>query len=153
MVYSSWSCARCKQYTWRPSHWWYFDRIWNSMKFCNALVHNIFGRSQRNFAHVVTVTLSWHVQNLVVIGWSYFEWEHSKIWSNFKFDRNLVSGMGAELRMMRLWWYYVHFSGNSYDFTFYSLAPGRCTCNYKSADPDLRHHMALLGHNKLTHWL
>ena len=32
-----------------------FDRIRNSMKFCNALVYNIFNRSQRNYAHVNTV--------------------------------------------------------------------------------------------------
>ena len=39
----------------RPSHWWCFDRIRNSIEFYNALVYNIFGRSQRNFAHVTTV--------------------------------------------------------------------------------------------------
>ena len=49
-------------WSWPPSHKWYFDQIKNSMKFCNAVVHNIFGWSQPHF------TLSWHVQNFVVIG-------------------------------------------------------------------------------------
>ena len=38
------------------------------MKIQNALVSNIRQRSQRYFAHVTTVTLSWRVQNIVVIG-------------------------------------------------------------------------------------
>ena len=38
---------------------------------------------------------AWHVQNLVVISWAYFKLEHSTLWSNFKFDRNTVSGMGT----------------------------------------------------------
>ena len=54
--------------TWWPSHEAYFDRIQNSMKIQNALVSNILDRSQRYFAHVTTVTLSWRVQNMVVIG-------------------------------------------------------------------------------------
>ena len=37
----------------------------NSMKIQNALVSNILDRSQRYFAHVTTVTLSWRVQNIV----------------------------------------------------------------------------------------
>ena len=47
------------------------------------------------FAHVTTVTLSWRVQNFVVIGRVYFKPEHCKIWSNFEFDRNIVSGTVA----------------------------------------------------------
>ena len=65
------------------------------MKFWNALVHNKFGQSQWNFAHVMTVTLSWHVQNFIVIGWAHFKPEHYKFWSNFKFDRNIINGTGA----------------------------------------------------------
>ena len=62
--------------TWCPSHKQYFHQIRNSMKFCIGLVLNKFNRSQRNFAHVTTVTLSWHVQNFIVIGWPYFKSEH-----------------------------------------------------------------------------
>ena len=54
-----------------------------------VLVHKIFGRPRRN------VTLLWRVQNVVVIGWSYFKPARSKFWSNFKFDRNTLSGTGA----------------------------------------------------------
>ena len=36
-----------------------------------------------------------HVQNFVVIGWTYFEFEHSIFWSNLEFVRNTISGMGA----------------------------------------------------------
>ena len=55
----------------------------------------MLNRSQRNFAHVTTVTLSWHVQNFVVISRVHFKPEHCKFWSNFEFDRNIVSGTGA----------------------------------------------------------
>ena len=65
------------------------------MKLSNGLVHNVFGRPQRNFAHVTTVTLSWRVQNSVVIGWVHFKPEFCKFWSNFEFFRNIVSGRGA----------------------------------------------------------
>ena len=61
----------------------------------SVLVSNILNRSQRNFAHVTTVTLSWHVQNFVVVGGVHFKLEHCKFWSNFEFDRNIVSGTGA----------------------------------------------------------
>ena len=65
---------------------------------CSALVYYVLCESQRNFAHVTTVELelsSWRVQNFIVIGYIYFKLEHSKFWSNFEFDRNIVSGMGA----------------------------------------------------------
>ena len=64
-----------------------------SWKSCNALVHNTFSWSQQNFAHIMTVTLSWPVQNFIVIGWIYFNPEHSKFWLNFEFDRNPISGL------------------------------------------------------------
>ena len=35
------------------------------------------------------------MQTFAVIGWSYFKLEHSKFWSNFEFDRNIVSGTDA----------------------------------------------------------
>ena len=54
-----------------------------------------FSWAHRNFAHVTTVTLSWCVQNFVVIGWALFETKHCKFWSNFEFDRNIVSETGA----------------------------------------------------------
>ena len=59
------------------------------------LVQNIFNQSQQNFAHVTTVTLSWRIQNFVVIDRVSFKPEHCKFWSNFEFDRNIVSGTGA----------------------------------------------------------
>ena len=64
----------------------------NSMKIQNALVSNIFDRSQRYFAHVTTVTLSWRVQNIVVIGHLHFTLECFEFSSNFEFDRNMLSG-------------------------------------------------------------
>ena len=65
------------------------------MKIQNALVSNILDRSQRYFAHVTTVTLSWRVQNIVVIGRVYFTLECFEFSSNFEFDRNMLSGTGA----------------------------------------------------------
>ena len=55
----------------------------------------MLNRSQRNFAHVTTVTLSWRVQDFVAINEAYLKLEHSKIWSNFEFDRITFSGTGA----------------------------------------------------------
>ena len=55
----------------------------------DALVHNIFGRSQRNFAHVTTVALSCRMKNVVAIGGP-IKPEHCKLWSNFEFDRNTL---------------------------------------------------------------
>ena len=40
------------------------------------------------------MTLSWRVQNFVVVGWVHFKLEHCKFWSIFEFDRNIVSGTG-----------------------------------------------------------
>ena len=65
------------------------------MKIHNALVSNILDRSQRYFAYVTTVTLSWRVQNIVVIGRVYFTLECFEFSSNFEFDRNMLSGTGA----------------------------------------------------------
>ena len=70
-------------------------KIRNSMNIQNALVSNIFDRSQRYFAHVTTVLLSWRVQNIVVIDRVYFTLECFEFSSNFEFDRNMLSGTGA----------------------------------------------------------
>ena len=58
---------------------------------------NVLSRTQQNFAHVTTVSLSSHVQNFVVIGQIYEEQEHCKFSFNFDFDQNIVSGTGARL--------------------------------------------------------
>ena len=86
----------------RPSHEAYFDRIRNLMKIQNSLVLNILDRPQRYFAHVTTVTLSWPVQNIVVIGHIHFTLECFEFSSNFEFDRNMLSGTGARWGMS-LW--------------------------------------------------
>ena len=51
--------------------------------------------SQRHFAHVKTITLSWRVQNFVENCRVYFKPEHGKFWPVFEFDRNIVSWTGA----------------------------------------------------------
>ena len=45
----------------------------------------------------MTITLSWLMQNLVVISRVYFKPEHFKFWSNFEFHRNIASGTGARI--------------------------------------------------------
>ena len=42
-----------------------------------------------------TVSLSWRVQNIVVIGRVYSKLEHSEFSSNFEFNRNMLNGTGA----------------------------------------------------------
>ena len=51
---------------------------------------NVFSWSQRHFAQV-----TWRVENSVVIGSVHFKPEHCIFWSNFEFNRNIVSGTGA----------------------------------------------------------
>ena len=58
-------------------------------------------QSQRNFAHNTTVTLSWCVKNFILIGIVHFTPEHYIFWSNFEFNRNIVSGTGASTYMNR----------------------------------------------------
>ena len=65
------------------------------MKIQNTLVWNIRGRSQPYFAHVTTVSLSWRVQKIVVIGRVYSKLERSEFSSNFEFDPNMLSGTVA----------------------------------------------------------
>ena len=74
------------------------------MKIQNTLVLNIRGRSQQYFAHVTTVSLSWRVQNIVVIGRVYSKLEHSEFSSNFEFDRNMLSGTGARPFVRGIHW-------------------------------------------------
>ena len=38
---------------------------------------------------------SWRAQNFTLIGSVYYKLEHSKFWSNFEFDQNIVNGTGA----------------------------------------------------------
>ena len=71
-----------------------FIKIWSD------LVENTLNRSQRNFAHVMTVTLSWRVQNFILIGQVHFKPEHWRFWSSFEFDRNIASGTGARTVML-----------------------------------------------------
>ena len=78
------------------------------MKMQNALVSNILNRSQRYFAHVTTVTLSWRVQNIVVIGRVYFTLECFEFSSNFEFDRNMLSGTGAPGGGVLPMWWVIH---------------------------------------------
>ena len=40
-------------------------------------------------------TVSWRVQNVVVINWVCFKIQRSKFWFNFEFDRNTVNGTGG----------------------------------------------------------
>ena len=84
------------------------------MKIQNALVSNILDRSRRYFAHVTTVTLSWRVQNIVVIGRVYFTLECFEFSSNFEFDRSMHSGTGAWANVtsdfsivIHIWWILV----------------------------------------------
>ena len=65
------------------------------MKIQSALVSNILDRSQRYFAQVTTVTLSWRVQNIVVISRVYFTLDCFEFSSNSEFDRYMLSGTGA----------------------------------------------------------
>ena len=41
------------------------------------------------------MTVTWYVQNVVVIGKAHFKPKHSKFCSNLKFDQNIISGMGV----------------------------------------------------------
>ena len=86
--------AYMRRLTGHSSDWRYFDRIRNSMKFCNNL-DKIVDRSQQIFAHVTTVTVSWRVQNSIVISWAHFKQEHCKFLSIFEFDRNTINGTGT----------------------------------------------------------
>ena len=74
---------------WSLSHQEYFDRIGS------ALGWIILNRSQLDFIHFTTVTLSWCEQNFVVIDGVHFNPEHGKFWSNLEFEWNIVTGTGA----------------------------------------------------------
>ena len=70
--------------------------FWSKSKFNENLqcffVYYNFGWS-RDFSHVMTVILSWLVQNFFVICCAHFKPEHCKFWQNFELDRNTISGM------------------------------------------------------------
>ena len=70
-------------------------------KFWSVLVWNMLNWPRQNFAHVPKVTLSWCVQNFVVIGRACFKPEHCTFWSNFIFGRN-VSGTVAWSAMQEM---------------------------------------------------
>ena len=53
------------------------------------------------------MSLSWRVQNIVVISRTYLKLERSEFSSNFEFDRNMLSGSGACPRIYRL--SFLHF--------------------------------------------
>ena len=63
-----------------------------------------------HFAHVTTVSLSWRVQHIVVIGWTNYKLKHFKFWSSFEFDRNIVSGTGPGRQKVK---YMTPWSGNT----------------------------------------
>ena len=72
-----------------------------SWKSCNAHVHNTFCRSPQIFAHIMTVILSWPVQNFVVIGWIYLKPEHSK----FDWISNLIEiPLVGYYTWLGIWW-------------------------------------------------
>ena len=47
------------------------------------------------------MSLSWRVQNIVVIGRIYLKLERSDFSSNFEFDRNMLSGTGARYALIQ----------------------------------------------------
>ena len=96
------------------------------MKIQNALVSNILDRSQRYFAHVTTVTLSWRVKNIVVIGRVYFTLECFEFSSNFEFDRNMLSGTGARSHCSN-WSWCSHIRTCFYSVTWRSRHPKSLT--------------------------
>ena len=105
----------------------------NSIKFSNALVHNIFGRSQRNYAHVMTAALLWHVQHFVVIGWAHFKPDPCNLWSNYELDQNTISGTSARDRYIVLLlaspWYPVmaYKAVPMYHYGFFIVFSGSCS--------------------------
>ena len=109
-------------------------------KFGNALVSNMPNQSQRNFAHVTTVTLSWRVQNFDVIGSVHFKPEHGKFWSNFEFDRNIVSGTATRS------WTIPDNPGQCHDWYYHFIQVGNLPhdsdfiisyrCELESTEPD-----------------
>ena len=52
------------------------------------VVFRVYSTDHNEILHT-TVTLSWCMQNFIVIGRAYFELEHYKFLFNFEFDRNI----------------------------------------------------------------
>ena len=74
--------------------------------------------SQRNFAHITTVSLSWCVHNFIVLGKVNFKPEHGKFWSNFELDRNIGSGTSTR-QPPRPSWHWNHDTWISVSSAFY----------------------------------
>ena len=139
-------CSTCGIVIWSPVPLTiFFGQIWNSMKFCNALVHYIFGWSQQNFAHVTTVTLSWHVQNFVMISSARSKLEQGKFLLNFEFHQSTVSGMGA--------WYAISCCiGSCLEEVFYELKVYICSAVIIAMAHTISCHMGQYCHkNLLSH--
>ena len=67
-----------------------------------VLQFKIYLSDHNEILHTSQVTLSWHVQNFIVIGSLHFKTEHCIFLMNFEFDRNIVSGMGARPQEMEV---------------------------------------------------
>ena len=91
IIYIRMRCKILPSYT-RWLHFMMKPRRPSHSKISSALVQSMLNRSQRNFARVTIVTLSWREQNFIVIEGVCVELEHFKFWSNFRFDRSIVSG-------------------------------------------------------------
>ena len=85
----------CAKYRCDRPRVFYTRLFWIFIEFRIRSKYALLDRSQRYFAHVTTVTLSWRVQNIVVIGRAYFTLDCFEFSSNFEFDRNMLSGTGA----------------------------------------------------------
>ena len=116
--------ARC------PMDWTYCvrqqenDRSYQGRIYTNA--KQIPVTDQKNFAHVMTVTLLWCMENFIVIGRVQFKPEHDKFWSNFEFDQTIVSDMGACMRV-RFPHECLHWRGSM--------------CSYNMLSPDHLNHL------------
>ena len=86
-------------WTWRPSHWAYFDRIRNSMK--------ISKHSSVKYTRPITTIFSTHHDSVTVVTCAQYRCDRSSIssifetrafWIFIEFDRNMLSGTGAWLQ-------------------------------------------------------
>ena len=73
------------------------DNIWSNLKLDQTLKCSGLKYTPLITTKFCTFTLSWHVQNFVVIGWASLKLHHSKFWSNLEFNQNTVSGMGSHV--------------------------------------------------------
>ena len=75
--------------------WMLVANWWPKFAMPRKVSTTLTDRSQRNFAHNTTVTLLLCALNSVVISRVHFKPERWKCWSNFEFDRIIVSRMGV----------------------------------------------------------